>query len=178
MRTFRKEAGDGQSYSHCRWAGESYAHRRWAGPNPLNGRQTFPPFASLLSVFNCMKLQEDDTHLHSPEIAEVDSVLASPNDSATSATTSHMCTTAYASVPPSHERKCPFLSRLNWRWHRSYAGRRSSHQSGRRHNTHAHAFSPLHTRTSTPVHVRKVLTTAPMRLRCIAFPLHIHMPAH
>ena len=72
MRTFRKEAGDGQSYSHCRWAGESYAHRRWAGPNPLNGRQTFPPFASLLSVFNCMKLQEDDTHLHSPEIAEVD----------------------------------------------------------------------------------------------------------
>ena len=72
MRTFRKEAGDGQSYAHCRWAGESYAHRRWAGPNPLNGRQTFPPFASLLSVFIAMELQEDDTHLHSPEIAEVD----------------------------------------------------------------------------------------------------------
>ena len=39
MRTFRKEAGDGQSYAHCRWAGESYAHRRRAGPNPLNVNQ-------------------------------------------------------------------------------------------------------------------------------------------
>ena len=36
MRTCRKEAGDGQSYAHCRWAGESYAHRPWAGHNPLH----------------------------------------------------------------------------------------------------------------------------------------------
>ena len=35
----RKEAGDGQSYAHCRWARESYAHRRWAGPNPRNVKQ-------------------------------------------------------------------------------------------------------------------------------------------
>ena len=118
------------------------------------------------SLWNCKRTTR--TFIRLRLLRSIDGcVLASPNDSATSATTSHMCTTAYASVPPSHERKCPFLSRLNWRWHRSYAGRRSSHQSGRRHNTHAHAFSPLHTRTSTPVHVRRVLTTAPMRLRCI-----------
>ena len=90
-------------------------------------------------------------------------VLASPNDSATSATTSHMCTTAYASVPPSHERKCPYLSRLNWRWHRPYAGRRSSHQSGRRHNTHAHAFPPLQTRTKDLIAEGLCMISAPVR---------------